>query len=122
MLEEKGHSLTLYDPFFKPNTNALKRNYDFVFATEVIEHFFHPALEFQRLRALTKPGGLGNDRLRAFNSCYPRTYPARRGISCPSASRSARRSKSIEGGPANERTKRKVKSSNVKSRYGGGEE
>jgi hypothetical protein len=57
MLEEKGHSLTLYDPFFKPNTNALKRNYDFVFATEVIEHFFHPALEFQRLRALTKPGG-----------------------------------------------------------------
>jgi len=43
MLEEQGHSMTLYDPFFYPDPSVLSRQYDFVSATEVVEHCFDQA-------------------------------------------------------------------------------
>ncbi len=57
MLREAGHRVALYDPFYHPDTDALRKRYDFVTCTEVVEHFHHPAQEFDRLGALLRPGG-----------------------------------------------------------------
>jgi SAM-dependent methyltransferase len=57
MLREAGHRVTLYDPLFHPDREALQGQYDFITCTEVVEHFHHPAREFERLHALLKPGG-----------------------------------------------------------------
>jgi SAM-dependent methyltransferase len=56
MLREAGHSVALYDPFFQPDLSALTRSYDFITCTEAVEHFHHPAREFQKLDSLLKPG------------------------------------------------------------------
>lgn len=58
MLQEAGHHVTLYDPFFHPQLEALKVRYDFITCTEVVEHFHQPAREFARLATMLKPGGL----------------------------------------------------------------
>lgn len=57
MLLEAGYRMRLYDPLFRNDTLALKRQYDFVTCTEVVEHFHYPAREFARLDGLLKPGG-----------------------------------------------------------------
>ncbi|TCM87112.1 class I SAM-dependent methyltransferase [Rhodovulum steppense] len=57
MLCEAGHRVALYDPFFAPDPAPLAATYDFVTCTEVAEHFHRPAQEFDRLRALVRPGG-----------------------------------------------------------------
>ena len=57
MLTQAGHQMSLYDPVFQPDTQALNRTYDFITCTEVAEHFHHPAQEFDRLNSLLKPGG-----------------------------------------------------------------
>ncbi|WP_258867986.1 class I SAM-dependent methyltransferase [Alkalilimnicola ehrlichii] len=58
MLEEKGRSVALYDPFFAPDRAALQTQYDFLVCSEVAEHFHQPAEEFVRLNSLLKPGGV----------------------------------------------------------------
>ncbi len=55
---EAGFSCSNYDPFFAPNKQLLKAHYDFVTATEVVEHFCHPADGFAQLFSLVKPGGV----------------------------------------------------------------
>ncbi|MEZ5933840.1 MAG: class I SAM-dependent methyltransferase [Alphaproteobacteria bacterium] len=57
MLEEAGIRMALYDPFFHPGSDALQRDHDVVTLSEVAEHFFEPALEFERLDRLLRPGG-----------------------------------------------------------------
>lgn len=57
MLEEAGHRVALYDPFFFPQPEALQQTYDFVTCTETAEHFHRPAGEFARLTRLVRPGG-----------------------------------------------------------------
>lgn len=57
MFEEVGHPMALYDPFYAPNTSVFERDYDFITATEVVEHLFAPGDELARLLALIKPGG-----------------------------------------------------------------
>ncbi|MEM8950813.1 MAG: class I SAM-dependent methyltransferase [Pseudomonadota bacterium] len=57
MLEEAGLEMALYDPFFHPGRGALQRMYDVITLSEVAEHFFEPAVEFNRLSSLLKPGG-----------------------------------------------------------------
>lgn len=57
MLAERGFAAELYDPFFAPNEEALRRSYDFVTCTETVEHFFEPHREFERLGHLLLPGG-----------------------------------------------------------------
>lgn len=42
MLEEAGHQVALYDPFYHPSPNTLKTPYDFITATEVLEHLRQP--------------------------------------------------------------------------------
>lgn len=58
MLTEAGHDVTLYDPFYANRPEALTRHYDFITASEVVEHLHRPGPELDRLFHLLKPGGL----------------------------------------------------------------
>jgi hypothetical protein len=55
IMETHGMTCENYDPIYAP---ALpEKIFDYVFATEVVEHFIHPAREFRRIQALLRPGG-----------------------------------------------------------------
>jgi hypothetical protein len=58
MFEEAGHDVSIYDPFYAPEVTHLARQYDFVTASEVVEHFRNPAKDLQRLWSCVKPTGL----------------------------------------------------------------
>jgi len=58
MFEEAGHSMEIYDPFFAPETMLLQRQYDFIVASEVVEHLHYPRMELDRLWSCLKPNGL----------------------------------------------------------------
>lgn len=57
MMRERGFAMADYDPYFAPDAAALARTYDFVVATEVLEHLRRPADDLARLDGLLKPGG-----------------------------------------------------------------
>lgn len=60
MLREHGHQVALYDPFYFPDKDALQGPYDFITATEVLEHLARPGQELQQLwQALAVGGTLG---------------------------------------------------------------
>jgi hypothetical protein len=55
MLEERGHSMALYDPFFFSNPGWRYRNYDFITATEVVEHLAQPGVVLEELWSRLRP-------------------------------------------------------------------
>ncbi|WP_161427562.1 MULTISPECIES: class I SAM-dependent methyltransferase [Vibrio] len=57
MLAEAGHSVALYDHFFYPKQEVLHTRYDFMTASEVIEHLHDPHTIWQQWLNLVKPGG-----------------------------------------------------------------
>lgn len=57
IFEEAGCNMSLYDPFYAPDNNILKGQYDFITASEVVEHLHNPAAEFDLLWSILKPGG-----------------------------------------------------------------
>jgi SAM-dependent methyltransferase len=57
MLQEQGFSMRLYDPYYFPTLFVLSSKYDFVTCTEAVEHFFHPAKEWELFMKLLKRGG-----------------------------------------------------------------
>lgn len=57
MLEQAGHAVTLYDPFYQPQRDVLNGPYDFITATEVVEHLHQPGVELEKLWAMLTPGG-----------------------------------------------------------------
>ncbi len=57
-LTQKGFPCAYYDPLFFPNEALLKHTYDFITATEVVEHLRHPAATWALLQRLVKPGGI----------------------------------------------------------------
>lgn len=57
MFEKVGHSMAIYDPFYANNAVALEELYDFVTATEVVEHLRDPARDLDRLWSCVKSGG-----------------------------------------------------------------
>ena len=57
MFEEAGHRMKIYDPFYADNRSAFEQRYDFITATEVVEHLHHPAQEFDMLWKCLRPGG-----------------------------------------------------------------
>jgi SAM-dependent methyltransferase len=57
MFEEAGFNMDIYDPFYAPFSDVFKRQYDFITASEVVEHLHYPAEEFDRLWSILKPGG-----------------------------------------------------------------
>lgn len=57
MLEEAGHSMEIYDPYYAKNRSVLENRYDFITSTETVEHFYNPGEEFKKLWPMLKPGG-----------------------------------------------------------------
>jgi SAM-dependent methyltransferase len=57
MLREEGRHMTVYDPFYVPDDAVWSRTYDFITATEVMEHLYRPAEELDRLFRVLRPGG-----------------------------------------------------------------
>lgn len=57
MFEQAGHFMTLFDYFYKHDPEALEKQYDFITATEVLEHLHKPKEELDRLWAYLKQGG-----------------------------------------------------------------
>lgn len=58
MFEEAGHRVEIFDSFYAPETGPLQRAYDFITASEVVEHLHHPRQELDRLWSCLKPRGL----------------------------------------------------------------
>lgn len=58
MLEERGFRVSLYDIYYQPDREALQESYDFITATEVVEHLHRPGDELARLWSLLRPGGV----------------------------------------------------------------
>jgi SAM-dependent methyltransferase len=57
MLSEAGFEVATYDPFFRPDRSALEHRYDFITATEVVEHLHRPGTVLQSLWSMLAPGG-----------------------------------------------------------------
>jgi hypothetical protein len=57
MFAETGHRMALYDCFYAPDRSVLQCCYDFITATEVVEHLHRPGEELLRLWALLRPAG-----------------------------------------------------------------
>jgi len=57
MLAEQGMVVDDYDPIYAADARLLERRYDFVTATEVVEHFRHPIAAWRELASLVRPGG-----------------------------------------------------------------
>lgn len=57
MFEEKGHNMNIYDSFYQKDLSVFEQKYDFITATEVIEHLSDPLFELDRLWNCLKPGG-----------------------------------------------------------------
>lgn len=74
MLAEAGHTVSIYDPFYAPNKEVLGEQYDFITATEVVEHLHFPAETFSQLLNCLKPGG--TLALMTKLSTGPATFPA----------------------------------------------
>ena len=49
--------MELYDIFYQRNSQVLAGQYDFITATEVVEHLHNPGAELARLWSLLHPGG-----------------------------------------------------------------
>ncbi|MBI5640317.1 MAG: class I SAM-dependent methyltransferase [Nitrospirae bacterium] len=56
LLAMKGFKCEDYDPFFVGH--KLDKTFDFIFTTEVFEHFFYPDSEIKKIKALLKEKGL----------------------------------------------------------------
>lgn len=57
MFIDKGYFVELYDQFYFPSKNVLKRQYDFITATEVLEHLREPRGTLAQLWSCLKKGG-----------------------------------------------------------------
>jgi len=58
MLREKGYPTAEYDPYFFPHASLLERKWDFVTATEVLEHLQLPGEVLAGIASILRPGGL----------------------------------------------------------------
>lgn len=57
MLREAGFQVCLYDSFYAPDASVWERHYEFICATEVVEHLHMPGPELERLWSCLEPGG-----------------------------------------------------------------
>lgn len=58
MFEERGHRTEIYDPFYAPGLDFETRQYDFISASEVVEHLHFPRKELERLWGCLRPAGI----------------------------------------------------------------
>jgi len=57
MLNAAGQKMDLFDIFYQPDNSVFSRQYDFITATEVIEHLHNPHDELARLWSCLRPDG-----------------------------------------------------------------
>jgi SAM-dependent methyltransferase len=57
MFMECGHEMNIYDCFYADDLSVFELSYDFITATEVVEHLFNPQKELDRLWLCLRPGG-----------------------------------------------------------------
>ena len=57
MFEEKGHKMEVYDYFYANDFSVFDKTYDFITASEVLEHLFNPSKELNKLWQCLKPNG-----------------------------------------------------------------
>jgi hypothetical protein len=57
LLEEQGQLVDLYDPFYYNDPTVFYKKYDFICATEVVEHLRNPDKEFTALFEMLNRGG-----------------------------------------------------------------
>jgi len=58
MFEEQGYTVDLFDKFYAQNNAVFNRKYDFITATEVLEHLSQPSFELNRLYNMLNPSGV----------------------------------------------------------------
>ncbi|MFZ4714277.1 MAG: class I SAM-dependent methyltransferase [Bacteriovoracaceae bacterium] len=57
LLREEGYQSSSYDPYFFPFDLESENEYHLIILSECIEHFYHPAKEFIKLKVLLKETG-----------------------------------------------------------------
>jgi cyclopropane fatty-acyl-phospholipid synthase-like methyltransferase len=57
MFQEAGHTVSIYDRFYAQDPSVFQKEYDFITATEVLEHLHRPQEELDRLWACLKQDG-----------------------------------------------------------------
>ncbi len=57
MLHEAGYTTDIFDPVYHNDRSVLEKQYDFICATEVVEHLHTPGDEFNKLFSMLKSGG-----------------------------------------------------------------
>ena len=57
-LRELMATIESYDPYFFPVPCMAPQRYDFILASEVVEHLFDPSRAFEAFREWLRPGGL----------------------------------------------------------------
>ncbi len=57
IIEEHGHRMDLYDPLYAEDPTVFTKKYDFITATEVVEHLREPHKEWTHLFSLLKKAG-----------------------------------------------------------------
>lgn len=57
MLTEAGFNMSQYDPYYFKDPSVLNRCYDFITATEVVEHLYEPGKVFRELWSMLPTGG-----------------------------------------------------------------
>ena len=58
MFEEAGHVVSVFDPFYADDAAVFGTRYDFITASEVVEHLHRPREELERLWECLLPGGV----------------------------------------------------------------
>lgn len=58
LFRQAGHHCDCYDIFYYPDPTLLQRQYDFIIASEVIEHLYHPKTIIEQWLSLLKPDGI----------------------------------------------------------------
>lgn len=58
LMQERGYEMAIYDYFYAPDRSVFSARYDFITATEVIEHLHDPLKEVQHLWKILKRGGV----------------------------------------------------------------
>jgi 2-polyprenyl-3-methyl-5-hydroxy-6-metoxy-1,4-benzoquinol methylase len=57
MFAEAGYDIAIYDPYYAADPSVWQRRYDFITASEVVEHLYAPGPVMTRLFDLLEPGG-----------------------------------------------------------------
>ena len=57
LFESRGHEVDLYDPLYYNDLSLLQKRYDFICASEVVEHLRDPYKDFKALFKMLSPGG-----------------------------------------------------------------